>query len=203
MPALKYTREELASIPPEDLTAGQRTAAVRYGIYPKGFFATVSCARCKSAPRHPRKAYCKPCFDELYHDKYYTENCPVCGLSKSHSSERCRECSKKALLGENHPAWKGGRWVDRNGYVYLYVVDHPRRQNRVGTGYVFEHILVMEERLGRYLRPEETVHHKNGVKDDNRIDNLELWASNHSGGQRVEDLVAWAKQLMEDYPEFF
>jgi hypothetical protein len=202
MHAVKYTHEDLAAIPPEDLTPGQRTAAVRHGLYPKGYFASMPCARCKAAPRHPRKAYCKPCFDELYYDKYYNNECPTCGGPKRSVSEQCRECQLEANVGENHHCWKGGRQVDKNGYVSLYVVDHPRREGSQNR-YVFEHILVMEAHLGRYLRPSETVHHKNGVTGDNRLENLELWSSNHPAGQRVEDLVAWAKQLMKDYPEFF
>ncbi len=57
--------------------------------------------------------------------------------------------------------------------MMIRVPDHPRAPNN-GL-YVFEHILVMEEMLGRYLLPDETVHHRNGVKDDNRPANLELW----------------------------
>jgi len=72
---------------------------------------------------------------------------------------------------EDHPAWKGGRRVDRDGYVHVYAPDHkwPRR-----GGYVREHILVMERRLDRRMLPGECVHHKNHVRSDNRFENLEI-----------------------------
>lgn len=57
----------------------------------------------------------------------------------------------------------------------------------------------MEIHLGRTLLQEETVHHINGVRDDNRLDNLELWSSSHPPGQRVQDKVAWAKEILNKY----
>ena len=60
---------------------------------------------------------------------------------------------------------------------------------------------MMEKVLRRSLRPEETVHHKNLVKHDNRPENLELWASRHPSGSRVTDLVEYAKEILNLYGE--
>lgn len=78
--------------------------------------------------------------------------------------------------GEGHPDWKGGRNIDKDGYVLVYCPNHPSSQN--GKKYVREHRLVMEQVLGRYLLPTEVVHHVNGCKTDNRPENLEVFQSN-------------------------
>lgn len=84
-----------------------------------------------------------------------------------------RTCANKAK-GAGRPY----RTVHRKGYVLLWKPDHPNAQV---TGYVLEHRFVVAEALGRPLERHEVVHHKNGVKDDNRIENLELMtASEHS-----------------------
>lgn len=63
------------------------------------------------------------------------------------------------------------RKKDKGGHIVLYMPDHPMAAK---SGYIFEHRLIMAEHLGRLLRPDEVVHHINGVKDDNRIENLQL-----------------------------
>lgn len=83
-----------------------------------------------------------------------------------------------------------------HGYIDAYAPDHP---NAKASGYVREHALVMTEFLGRPLWPDENVHHKNGIRDDNRLDNLELWCKPQPPGQRVRDLVTYANQIWEKY----
>ena len=83
--------------------------------------------------------------------------------------------TKGIQAGENHPMWKGGIKIHEQGYIYRWKPEHPFADNQ---GYVREHRLVMEEYIGRYLTKEEVVHHKNGVKTDNKIENLFLFISN-------------------------
>lgn len=75
-------------------------------------------------------------------------------------------------IGIKNNNWKNGRTIDANGYVRIYAPDHPFCNNK---GRVYEHRLVMEKYLGRYLGRKEIIHHINGIHDDNRIENLMLF----------------------------
>jgi hypothetical protein len=71
--------------------------------------------------------------------------------------------------------WNGGRRINHQGYVLVYCPNHPYADRQ---GLVREHRLVMERHLGRYLWPEEVVHHENDNPQDNRIENLKIFANN-------------------------
>src|SRR4051794_24367953 len=119
----------------------------------------------------------------------------TCGNPKQPTSSTCRTCQPTA--GRANGNWRGGKTFHKAGYVMRRVPGHPRARST--SPYVFEHILVMEEMLGRYLLPDESVHHLNGVKDDNRRENLELWVRPQPSAIRVSDAVAWAREILARY----
>lgn len=82
------------------------------------------------------------------------------------------------------------------GYVLLYRPEHPNARK---DGRIAEHTVVMSAHLGRPLLPTENVHHRNGVRDDNRIENLELWSRCQPPGKRVADLVVYATNIISVY----
>lgn len=72
---------------------------------------------------------------------------------------------------------------------------------RVGGQFVGEHRVIMRHHLGRDFYPGENVHHLNGCRTDNRLENLELWVTHQPAGQRPRDLVAYAREILRRYPE--
>jgi len=87
---------------------------------------------------------------------------------------------------EGHPMWKGGRYVDGFGYIRILNKTHPYAD---AGGYVREHRLVMEKKIGRYLKPNELVHHLNRQKDDNREENLYITTRKEHKTIEIAELV--------------
>jgi hypothetical protein len=91
---------------------------------------------------------------------------------RKYCSRKCsgRSPEREAPKGFKHYNWSGGR-VNKKGYILVHCPDHP---HAVAGKYVLEHRLVMEKKLGRHLNPYERVHHRNGIRTDNRPENLAL-----------------------------
>lgn len=105
----------------------------------------------------------------------------TCALKMRHLQD---DATGRRWDGEHALHWKGGK-IKHRGYVRVWTPEHPYARN----SYVYEHRLVMEQKLGRHLDPNEYVHHKNGVKTDNSPENLELWGTprRQPAGQRADE----------------
>lgn len=92
-------------------------------------------------------------------------------LTEEHIEKIKRNSQRRGKFLDKSTRWKGGRWIKDSGYIFVYTPDHPYSNP---NGYVFEHRLIMEKHIGRYLTKDEVVHHINKDKQDNRIENLQL-----------------------------
>jgi len=104
-----------------------------------------------------------------------SRQCVVCGKALTKLQKKCcsHSCSatygNRKSTGENARNWKGGESTNSEGYERLYKPEHPYA---CPAGYVYAHRYVIEEHIGRHIHPHEIVHHRNGDKADNCIENL-------------------------------
>lgn len=102
----------------------------------------------------------------------------------------------RKAIGPKHGMWKGGRTITEGGYVAVFVPsDDPLASMRSKAGYVLEHRLVMARHLGRSLLPNETVHHKDGDKKNNKLKNLQLRVGRHGKGVHLQCLDCGSKRI--------
>lgn len=158
-----------------------------------------------SERRNGKDLKCKLCYRVVYVPKYRLKTFGFCSVSCSarfnyeklapkmiqgaknriyHQNDcSCFRC--RSMKGEDHYNWRGGRQKHGDGYIQLYKPDHPSSDKR---GRIMEHRYVMEVYLGRVLDKDEHIHHLNGDKTDNRIENLKIMSNKehlelHWGGQ--------------------
>lgn len=164
-------------------------------------FCKICNSSFKISKWHPHQTFCsRKCYYKVYKwniketnpEKYRKR------LDQANKSRRDKVRRDKNLPLDTpnlNPTYGQGFRMN-SGYKSLRKPNHP---NAAKDGYVFEHIVVMSEFLNRPLEKHENVHHLNGIKDDNRIENLELWSRSQPPGQRIEDKLNWCKEFLEEY----
>lgn len=169
------------SIPPAELKACK---GCEEGVpFTKGAYEYTRRVFCSARCKHENQ-YPKPRLDCLQCGKNTVRTKSLKRHGSAYNYEQ-KYCSK----GCAYNALRKGGTVDKNGYRYSTIAGKQ----------VFEHRAVMENFLGRSLDTKETVHHRNGIRTDNRLENLELWSSRHCKGQRVEDKVTHAREILNTY----
>lgn len=122
--------------------------------------------------------------------KYYSQ--------QKFCSQQCKAANQRTVALERFNRGEYKRHIKRHGYVWISVPSLVTGKKHA----IMEHRWVMSQHLRRALFPEETVHHINGNRQDNRLENLELFTSRHGTGQRITDQIAFAIEMVRLYPEF-
>lgn len=158
------------------------------------FYSKIRCPWCLStktrnyggSPRTKlRKRYhtcllCKKNFasvERYFNREEFYKECERAKMLNDKMVLSSRKAGYEKTRGAKNRNWKGGRVIAPSGYVWVRSYDHPCRNK---FGFVAEHRLIMEKKIGRYLKSKEQVHHINGIKNDNRPENLMLFKDQRS-----------------------
>lgn len=164
-----------------------------------------ACKFCKTKfeTHNKRHVFCSKKCSSSYNDKIKTQEDPVFKEKRRmqmRNSYRRRKglplIEGKYTSHEGNQKGEGKGYINTSGYRILHRPNHP---NSGKCGNICEHVYVMSNYLNRPLKKGENVHHINGIKDDNRIENLELWHRAQPAGQRLDQKINWCKEFLEEY----
>jgi len=152
-----------------------------------------------------------------YYRAYKLQRCVDCGkqdwvlLREIKELRRCRKCTHKYMFTKDHPLykyakswdkhpfWKGGRFVNGEGYVAVRLRKNDNYYKMTnGNGYVLEHRLVMAQHLKRFLKSIEIVHHINGIRVDNKLENLVIVEQRHNPPHTLVPILQDKIRTLED-----
>lgn len=188
----------------------------------KRFFCNSICMdKVGSKPRSGTEVKCEQCGTKFYRMKSSTKRfCSVecrkaAAFTVGQETRTCANCGDEFEFSLSMSKWNAGtycsvdcriehkrtsaigrRKIRQDGYAAVF---QPDAEGAQATGWILEHRYVMQNELGRPLFPLENVHHINGQRDDNRLENLELWTTWQPSGQRLIDKIKWAKELLATY----
>lgn len=139
------------------------------------------------------KTFCICCYDEIH----ATVSRIKTSISRGNYTGICRTC----LSTVRHNITKNSKTITNNGYALIQKSKVLEKHHYLcdWTKPVMEHRYLMAMKLNRPLTPDEIVHHIDGNKENNTIENLELWNNSHPSGQRISDKLEWAQQFIEKY----
>lgn len=172
-----------------------------------------TCSICNIEFDKRKATKCPPCYQiwlKNYQKTYREDNRKLCRERSKRSQTKNKEkyllkrreyYRKKRGIPLDDPFRKrknGEGSIDAQGYKTITVRGHPNQMDSKGR--IREHIYIMSNHLGRALRTkQESIHHKNGIRTDNRIENLELWHRGQPPGQRLEDKLKWCIEFLIQY----
>lgn len=111
-------------------------------------------------------------FNGRKHSKKSNEKNRISHIGKKHSEETKIKIRNSSLKGKNSRSWKGGIYIDR--YIHIYEPSHPFAHH---NGYVYQHRIIIEKIIGRFLNPIEVIHHIDEIKTNNSLNNLIAFTS--------------------------
>lgn len=199
----------------------KKTASIIRRSKTQKFYCSKQCTNNRPRKRFGSDVECVICATKFYSIETRKNRAKTCSnkcryiytANSKRKYERvvrqCRNCKKdfytttnpeKAALNCSPECAKQDR-KNRAAKPKIYLMKDGYVKVSIARKEYLQHRLVMEQHLGRRLRKHENIHHKNGDRSDNRIENLELWSTQQPAGQRIEDKLAWAKEIIEMYEE--